>query len=449
MPTIHRSASSLPVPVQSRVSDVAISTLRNVASMQQAKYDSAFRVNSPPVIVYNKLLHGHYCACTYKDPNTPGQTSILGIDGKASQETIQSLLTDSNFGIIDYASNTRNLEDSVQTNPSQSSSINVGSGFGIDVARRSPTDPNANTDLKSGSNQISGNFNEDEDVYRINDSDDIPDASDAPVPDDSGSVLRGSDTKSCPVCLGSGFVGGYSILNGVRVVYDARSSLVALNNAEVDELNAPFKITVQNNGFASFQLTLFKGMVSIDSLTLFKGRYAIPNSEITYSLASPGSNTYTMLNSLNDLLAVADGRTYTLKIQPYVGKMKNLEFTHLEFQCNMSQDPILAEYPQLSETADPNLIQKLQAVQVNLSSRAIQVHSEDVIVDASVAATWWVSDSQNYRDAVQHTIGWSCNVRPMQPYEIQTILPKRVNAAYSGSKTANPVKPSFKPNQYR
>ena len=164
----------------------AISKLKTVAPIAQERFENALKVNGFPCILYNKLNSGIKCSCSEHNSESPIQT-LLDEQGNASQDHLQTLLNDADFGIEDYGT-TLNKGIETKTRPS---SIKVDSEM-LTRKKYQPShdldDPLA-TDIESDINTA---FDSLENSFK--------------------------STKRCGVCFGTGFVGGYSPFNSNRII---------------------------------------------------------------------------------------------------------------------------------------------------------------------------------------------------------------------------------------
>jgi hypothetical protein len=196
-----------------------------------------------------------------------------------------------------------------------------------------------------------------------------------------------------------------------------------LHNAEVDATVVPNKIDGYTGGYVEFQVTFPKHVQSVDAVRCMNGKYNGDNCRIV--ARSPNSQTLIDLSTVQAVKSICDGQPKILRVIP-VSDRADFQFTHVELQFDLSSNPLLAEFPKFGENSDANLINKLQDVQINFNSSVVSLHSEDVVTDSSSGQLWQVTASQFFRDHNQRIIGWDCNARVFQPYEIQTILPTRL-----------------------
>lgn len=417
------------LPSNNRAIDPARKALEKIVPYQQKKYEAAFYVNPVEIILYSRMLGGLECACTFGDHNAPA-APILGPDGQASPATIQTLLTGSRFGITEYAS----VMDDATSSQFRSISQNPMTdkhGLDLTTIKKSRNDPNGMYDpvdgLSASNSVIDGLDDETPSDFENNEVES----------EQLNRSIRSTDNHSCPICFGSGYVGGYNVQNGWRRVIDARESSLTLHNAEIDAVAIPNKFLVTSTGYVEFQIVFPKHVVSIDAFRVMNGKYSSKNSKLSVRL--PNSNTLIDPSSSAAIKSFCDGNTRIVRVHS-LSPLDGLEFTHVEFQFNLSEQPLLAEFPKFGENTDLNLLDELAEVQINMSSRVVSLHSEDVVFESSMNRIWQVTAAQFYRDHNQNVIGWDCNARVFQPYEVQTILPTRRIARTQHQKNTPPIR---------
>lgn len=418
------------LPSNQRAIDPAKRALDRLAPYQQKKYEAAFFVNPIEILLYSKLNGGIECSCTFGDHDAPA-APILGIDGKASPATIQTLLTGKRFGITDYgtvltdvSTTDREVAQSDLSNPAISAFTFVG---------RSGNDPRSNV-----ASRERGAIGADTVLEGLED-DSPPDLQQPEFleSDQLNRSLRSTDNRSCPVCFGSGYVGGYSVQNGWRRVFDCRDNNLTIVQGEIDAIISPNRATVTATGYAEYLITFPKHVHSIDAFRVMNGKF--PAKNVYLSAHSVGSNTFINVVDQASIKSFCDGNSRLVRILSLDG-INGFQFTHLEIQFNLSDTPLLAEFPRFGENSDLNMLEKLQDVQINMTNKVVSLHSEDVLSDSSVRKIWRVSAAQFYRDHSQNIIGWDCNASIVQPYETQSILPKRFTQKSNHQQSQTPIR---------
>ena len=221
----------------------AIKRIETTAAVAQQRLDNTLKVNGFPCIVYNRLSNGVKCTCTQGVKNSP-ITPILDVNGNASKAYIQELVQGSSFEITPYA---------------ETISDNAFSPVIYDVDRYktqkkeyAPTtidnDP-LGTDLESELNIDNIEFNAD--------------------------MLM---TGKCNICFGSGYVGGYSLHNGNRIVLDSTWAYKIQNGYTVVQTDSPFSFEqLDPLGYVEFNVVIPFGAYSLDALNIWNNTDLITN----------------------------------------------------------------------------------------------------------------------------------------------------------------------------
>jgi hypothetical protein len=127
------------------------------------------------------------------------------------------------------------------------------------------------------------------------------------------------------------------------------------------------------------------------------------------------------IQSDTDVLSKCDGKLHTLRvILPQPGK-----FSHLEFQVNQSTQSANFELPRMTKNANMGLLERTDPFQVVLSPLIPLVKTNDIITETTTGRAFQVKDCTSWHDKRARILGWEAQVRPTQPQEIYSLLPRR------------------------
>lgn len=358
------------LPANQRAADVASLAVENIAPIQAQKIQAAFRVQGIEACLYNRLYSGQICTC-----HAAGKplNSRLNKDGKASIDTINGIMLGSQFGFQDFGI----IEDQSESYTAQQQGI---LSEGTELV---PKDTVTLDDLV-------GDF----DAFAIE--------------------------CACPVCFGTGFVGGYTLFGGYRKVHVVQDfNLPAI--AEIAYDAAPWSVKTYS---ASIKTLIPKGIVGIDAFRCMNG-----TNLADYQLFIDGKKlTY------NEVIRCADGRNHEITL---LGN-KDSEFTHLEIQFNMSNESVYFEVPKLTKGSDLNNLVDLQNFQLLMSPLVPHVNRIDIITESMWGYALMVQQTSLLNTRERQMLGWECDVRVIQPEELYNLLPKRQRVATTG-RHVNPV----------
>ena len=402
------------MPSNSRAADVARDSIDRIIAIQNKKYDNAFQVQGFQAVLYSKLKGGTVCLCHGKTGNLRNN-GILDADGNASMGTINRLLTGQSFGILPYG----------QVPAVPFGAIETGSDpIGLSLKAPSIYDMDEpdilNQPIGTVASGISSTGSEIGVHTAIGDGfDDI-----GPVTgpgtygdelirsiDNTGfdSFSMGSSDVSCPICFGSGFVGGFSIHNGTRIVLDSQM----LNTGAI-VYSEEFVPSMEATGTVVFKQVVFpRGPVGLDSLKVFNGTKVVP---VKFYL-----DGVLLLNDIS-ILEKCDGRPHVLSISIL---NEDKIFTHVEIQYNQSVHSAMFDFPKLMQGATESLIERTDSFSIVMSPVIPNVSNGDIITDSTYGKTFQVNTSNWWNDKRRAVLGWECEVRPVQPQELFSLLPKR------------------------
>lgn len=420
MPIVNRPVNNRLIPTNSRAVDVARDSIDRITGHQARRYDNAFQVQGFQSVLYNKLKCGIKCMCTTKESKVP--KSLLDENGNAGPGVINKLLTGQQFGVTPYGSVPSKVSYAPMT----------GGGFGGGVVMTDDEegiyDRNEPKITKPFYGSPGTGFVEEDDLEVSNTdviledgfSDNGPVSGEGTIANDLFNQVLGSEMEmgfeassdvACPICFGTGYVGGFSLYNGCRMVLDSqvldsRASGDALKNLE------PFVPTMQGTNIVFMPVTLPRGVVGVDVLNVWNNTDIIPAR-----IKIDG----TLLNSERNLAQFCDGRTHTFSVE----FDKETTITHLEIQYNQSDKKTLFEFPKLSQNSVETLLENTESFQITMSPVIPNVTSGDIITETTYGKVFQVTTSNWWNDKRRAVLGWDCGVRACQPQELYTLLPHR------------------------
>jgi hypothetical protein len=424
---IRQTTNNRVLPNNARAADVARDTLQAVASIQSRRSDAAFQVNGYAGILYSYLEFGTPCACKAK---SRAIFSRLDKEGKASIGDINQMLNPNNsFGIRPYAEAREqtpsakkqekgaphflknDLTLKVSLNKSTPAS-KLASLFDTDdlaeevdendtaVANRERVGLNRHGSQQSGSMDMANEIVEGDPSDYVENS---------VTNFDTG--LFGLSDVSCPICFGSGFVGGYAILGGTRKILTFQDKTISLPSHAV--IQHEKEIPLIKSDKASWSVILPFGCVSVDALRV----WCLDNQITPWYIWIDGESI------LKDIQVIkyCDGRPHLLEI----GFEEMTEFSHVELQLNQSDLEANFELPRLNSSSNLSLRERTDPFTINLSARIPYVKTLDVIVESTLGKVLQVKGTTGLHDRRATTTAWDVEVRPTQPQELFDLLPRR------------------------
>ena len=161
-----------------------------------------------------------------------------------------------------------------------------------------------------------------------------------------------------------------------------------------------------------------KGARICDAVRVWNGTKQIPKFAITIN---PDGNDPQVISKASDILLHCTGRAVVIELR----FPDSCEFTHLEIQCGQSTLNANFELPKLSKNSDISLRETTDPFQVLLSPRIPLVRTLDIIVESTYGRALQVKSVSGLNDRRYSTLGWEVDVRPCQPQEMFSLLPRR------------------------
>ena len=162
-------------------------------------------------------------------------------------------------------------------------------------------------------------------------------------------------------------------------------------------------------------VVLPKGCVSIDSVRLYNLNKVIPATIMVDGFVLP---------SEAQLLPLCDGRPHVFSFV-LSGDPDTVGSTHAEIQYNQSTVRTLFEFPKLTQGSVETMLEKIDPFQIVMSPTIPNVVTGDIITDSTYGKVFQITSSNWWNDKRRAVLGWECQVRPCQPQELYSILPRR------------------------
>lgn len=390
MPFVNPSNNRI-LPANARASDVAEKAISEIIPVQQRRYYDAFRVQGIECVHYNHLTQGRKCLCQSAQKQLNG---ILDETGKADVGTINRMLTGNmSFNITPYDHNEERVKPG-------STAANQSSPF-------APVDKNQGVfdikvfdepDFPQAEQVLAPDFGDNGPVETI-DIDEL-------VGDWDASTMGFSDT-SCPICFGTGFVGGFAPYHAHRQVFTVADVELA-SDAEIDTLARPWTATT-GVGF-NLITVLPAGAIGVDAFRIWNMNQPV-NAQFTID--------GTAITSVPQLLTYCDGKRHV------IGAQFSGPFSHLELQFNLTTESIYFEFPRRPSSADTSQLEQMEPFQIIVSPNCPTIASMDVIVESQLGKVLVVQNVNPWNSRQRNVLGWEVQVRVIQPMEKFRILPYR------------------------
>lgn len=388
MPVVDPSNSQINA-ANARAADVASKAVNEIMPVMQQRYYDAFRVQGVQCVHYNRLTSGRKCNCQTTQKQING---LLGKDGKADIGTINELITgNQNFGGTPYNFNQQRMTGTDNTVTSPLAPLNKYQGV-FDILSRDDEIPMA--DLLGGRESAVGDNGAVESV-----------SIDEMVADFDASSLGFTDV-ACPICFGTGYVGGYTPFHGHRQVLTVTDMQID-PNGQIDLLKSPF---VAEASYFNVVVRLPRGAIGIDVFRVWDGDK--PTGAVISIDGTVITNTLQVLN-------YCDGK------QHVINATNLTKFTHLEMQFNLSSESVYFEFPRRPSSANTALLEQTEPFQIILSPNVPTMEAQDIIVEQMLGKVLVVQNVNPWNSRDRNVLGWDAMVRVIQPMELYRILPSR------------------------
>jgi len=400
MPVIHPGNNRI-TPANNRAVAVAKSTLQHIVPVQQRRFANAFAVAGYSTLVYNLLEAGKPCSCGAKGKVLANR---LNEEGKLDSGEINKLVTGGyEFKILPYGVS-RTPTKMWREEKELSEPMRPELEYQVDEDGESQPPPFLNVSRDENNPAAKyiqdGGFGANGPVQTQETIDSLEESPFDPETFELNNV-------SCPICLGTSYVGGATLLGGWREILTPEDME---SDGVIDPLAKPLKVEQATS--SRWKLILPRGAWSLDALKVWNKNKIVPATILVDSI--PVTSEY-------DFLKFCDGTEHTIDV---IFSEKS-EFTHVEIQAAVSETPFHIEFPQLNETSDLSKLDRTEDVQIYASPELPFVRTRDLLVESTFGKVFQVINSTHWNDQQQRLLGWNMNARVVQPQELWNLLPRR------------------------
>jgi len=390
MPLVSRTNNKVGAP-NSRAVDVARAAVDEITPVQQRKTHNAFMVQGFPGILYMRKSSGVKCTC---QSGAKIINSVLQEDGTADSGTINRMLTGGTFGVEDYGATTWDGVISTKYDNVRDKDKNY-------------------EDREKGADKSSWTSPLDNSVFEgvpdidssIDDPFPVGDATLEDMVEQFDPAIGGFGDYACPVCFGTGLVGGYSIGFGQRMVFGVHQ--MGLGVGDVSTSARPWRATTE---IAQVVVTLPRGATSVTSATLFNGHNRVGYSMTVNSVP---------VKDEQHLLSLCQGLPVLMEL-----RFAQQEITHFELQFSTSVESVYYEFPKIQKSSDLQFLELTEPFQILMSPNVPMVRVEDVLTDGVYGKAMIVQSVSPWQTKLGNSLGWEVQVRVAQPYESPNLLPR-------------------------
>lgn len=401
MPILTRFSGRV-LPANQRAVDVARQEIQRLIPAHAQRTHNALAVGGYESIIYLRKTTGQHCACKRKSKEVH---SRLDQDGNLSPGLIETLITGDQSGPVAYGTSYRNRDTYFDVDQSVEDLVDPFNRSGKSAI------PDANRMTVDSQDNNSGTLLEDDGLEEL---------VTGPVLDYGGTGLT---DNSCPICFGTGFVGGYDLLSGYRSVLSYQHP--SCSSSGVIDLNA-FVPTITCD-----QITftvLLPPAVAVDAFKVYSVR------EIMRPTITVDGNA---VLGPKQLLPYCDGTEHTIEL-----KWDSLvNFTHLEIQLQTA-DSIPIDFPKTTRQSLQTVIDNYGDMQIQVSPFVPLLRPGDVVAESTLGRNFMVKNVSPHIDIRAHALGWEADIRVIQPQELTWLLPRRAKSPNTEYRSVQPMLPN-------
>lgn len=388
-----RAKGTKPIPKNARAVGVARDSIEALGATMQQTLNNAITGDGRYCLLYMPKTSGLRCTCSSCDP--------LNVDGKMHEGVMSSILNNSGITVTDYDSR----------------------GHSTDPAFRLDNDnskiDNSNLKYPDASPAMGSNFSTKVFTLESLDADDFDADSfdiqlDVGLDGDPSLPVQNNfnpgyqfSSSSCPICLGTGWVGGYDLYSGNRQVF-AASSATSYNACEFVDSSPDFVRMPKDSSLEFADIVLPAGANRVDEISMWNRR-----NKVAFNLWVDGA-----LVDLANFPTYFDGRHHNIKLAP----TSNTEVTHIVFQYGTGA--ILADVSKDLTSTNNSVHDQQNPVSVVLPIVTSRDLKGAIIYDSTDDIYYRISSVSTSKTQGGYIQSSELDGRVVQPYELAMLLPK-------------------------
>lgn len=359
--------------------------LENYAISKAEHFETSLKVDAPRFYFWNKQLGSIPCSCTAANKS-------YNLDIEPGEPSNKSYSKD------------KPLKNSKQDKYSVYEAAEPEDRFYAQVA-----DQNARSRKKTLEEHLFDDNDMGDSIEEMQDPDEVTEA----ITDfDDPFNLFSDRSIMCPICMGSGFLDGYNLYAGNRVVLESSNlHKFYTENADVIETDNPTKIIVNEGGKVIWSLKLPKLWTHILRISVYNGQDEISPDEFSFTWVSVNSNdtgpvTAKSLDTLN-----GTGDVVRLLLSFHL----KTTFTHAVIVFSYSE-PHKAQIPDVAQGWEQEFLDWNTNVTMELPP-TIDIKEGSYITESKYGKVWKVSALTPRFTEGGTVFGLTSDVRALQPME--------------------------------
>lgn len=359
----------------------AIEEIKRTIPMANNRYDEALKVNGIPVMLWRRTLEGVRCTCR-----------------------------DGHNEIIDEDNGNPTEEESVRNDPQPRAESNIIRVRGSRAL--------VNQDQERKEIVLGVDIGRDED-YETRTNHPHEDDGDNPAFLDDPNIMQhflqsGTDTTTCGICIGTGYIGGYSLYGGQRLVFASHNLQSNEDFSIKNEDNAPLTYIGTEGATLTWTFRV---------PTYFKASWMAARNNIK------AADVQILING-NPLpiqgWSVFKGQTVTLSV---VALNDDAEFTHLEVVLQFKEWPY-TQADNLQDDTNYSSVEPTQTLDFPFSPNVQRVNRQDVFFDFKYNKVWRVNSVTDYKLTDGTVISWQASATSRTRFDILSLLKVAIYPKY-------------------
>lgn len=381
-------------PKNNRLISVGQRNLEALQHNNRQNVINAIQSTGYPITLYNTLRTGLKCSCTYvqQPPN-----EILDSEGKLTEQDMTALLTPGS-GLVDYGSDTH-------------SSQNLQSNLPV---KRITLNDTSQPVLNPRETLVQTQFDERAQFDRMLDDWGEEDLDPSFSDEITTERFFANQGRACAVCFGTGYVGGYELMHGTRILLTPMMEHEKADGMTIDRTASPNCFNSYSDGWVRWQVLLPRGTEYALYPRVFNNTTPIPYSE------------WKLVDSAGTELDPAHIKEMATGKYVYVElRFKELTFTHVELiLSNRPPDqPLKADSPEIQTLTDVTRMDAKSPVTWILGG-TYNISKRSVVIDhlPRLSRHWRVNDIQERRDNLSFIYEQTLTSRLVDLYELTQLL---------------------------
>jgi hypothetical protein len=228
--------------------------------------------------------------------------------------------------------------------------------------------------------------------------------------------LFGGEQTLCAICFGTGYVNGYDLFNGQRIILDSTANYSCSSGVFIDLESRPKAFVVPINNNVTFTAELPGYFDKLTRIRVMQNNKPVPSSDYVLEYQPVSGGILTVL----DLSTFGSRVGFTNLLYVKITTSSDIKFSHIEliFECTQR---VRLQMPDLSISESLDHFEPLLTTNFELPSN-VPMMRQAFINESKYGRVWKISDFTQSKTASGKIFKLEASGRMLHQFEIGNLL---------------------------